>query len=130
MNDATKTCQIEGCTRPCKYAGSGHGFGRVCGMHYFRHYNTGSYGSTEPLRAAKGSGWTNTNGYRNVPTKRHVAVPEHRHVWEQHNGPIPASHHIHHINGNKLDNRIENLQCLPAVEHRALHRAKGEVCND
>lgn len=30
--------------------------------------------------------------------------------------------HIHHINGNKLDNRAENLICLTPSEHQLAHR--------
>ena len=41
----------------------------------------------------------------------------HRYVWEYYNGPIPAGHDIHHINEQKWDNRIENLECLPKSEH-------------
>lgn len=38
--------------------------------------------------------------------------------------------HIHHINGNKLDNRVENLECLTAQEHHGsrhfeLHSVSG-----
>lgn len=37
-------------------------------------------------------------------------IYEHNHVIEQHTGQHPAKHEIvHHINSNKLDNRIENL---------------------
>lgn len=35
---------------------------------------------------------------------------EHRVVWERANGPIPPNHTIHHINANRADNRLENLQ--------------------
>ncbi len=42
---------------------------------------------------------------------------EHRFVWEQVHGEIPSGWNIHHINGVKLDNRIENLVALPTKCH-------------
>ena len=47
---------------------------------------------------------------------------EHRRVWIEHNEkPIPHGWHVHHINGDGLDNRIENLECLPGRDHMELH---------
>jgi len=48
----------------------------------------------------------------------------HRFVWEQANGPIPKDHHVHHRNGNKTDNRLENLELLSHGEHSARHYAE------
>lgn len=45
----------------------------------------------------------------------------HRHIWVDLYGPIPEKHHIHHKNGNPLDNRIENLECLSAAAHMSGH---------
>lgn len=46
----------------------------------------------------------------------------HRAVWEQANGRLtPAGHHIHHINGNPLDNSPENLEAIPEFEHLSHH---------
>ena len=39
-------------------------------------------------------------------------VTAHRFIWEMFNGAIPEGMHIDHINGNRQDNRIENLQCI------------------
>lgn len=45
----------------------------------------------------------------------------HRAVWEEANGPIPKGYHVHHVNGNKADNRLENLELLSHGEHSAIH---------
>ena len=46
---------------------------------------------------------------------------EHDIVWEGENGPIPAGYDVHHINEDKLDNRIENLELLDPLAHKRLH---------
>ncbi len=48
-------------------------------------------------------------------------VMAHRWDWEQQNGAIPAGYDIHHINGNRLDNRLENLQLVSKLEHKRIH---------
>ena len=50
-----------------------------------------------------------------------VAWLEHRYLWTQKHGEIPDGHHIHHIDGDKLNNDIENLECLSASEHLVNH---------
>lgn len=47
----------------------------------------------------------------------------HQEVWKHHRGPIPDGWHVHHKNGDFLDNRIENLECLPPAEHYDQHQA-------
>ena len=43
---------------------------------------------------------------------------EHRYVWTQHNGEIPKGMQIHHINGKKNDNRIENLSLVTDKQNK------------
>jgi len=45
----------------------------------------------------------------------------HRDVWIAANGPIPAGHQIHHINGAHGDNRLENLECIANADHQKRH---------
>ena len=45
----------------------------------------------------------------------------HRVVWGFYNGEIPEGFDVHHINNDREDNRIENLECLPKPEHTRLY---------
>lgn len=45
-----------------------------------------------------------------------------RYVMEQHIGrPLRTDEHVHHINDDPTDDRLENLQLLTASEHQKLH---------
>lgn len=45
----------------------------------------------------------------------------HEDIWQHHNGPIPPGHHIHHRDGNALNNDPSNLVALTEAEHKAHH---------
>lgn len=45
----------------------------------------------------------------------------HVEIYKSEIGPIPAGWHVHHRNGDSLDNRSENLEVLPPDEHAAHH---------
>lgn len=42
-------------------------------------------------------------------------------VWIKANGPIPSDHDVHHRNHDCTDDRLENLELLPATMHRKHH---------
>ena len=54
-------------------------------------------------------------GYYSLTTDDRCLM--HRYVWEKEKGSIPDGWDIHHINLNRTDNRIENLECWPKAEH-------------
>ena len=106
-------CSLPGCSE--KYECSGY-----CNRHYKRWVASGEPGPVEPLHAPTGSGHVGRNGYRCITVNGRREL-EHRLVWERHHGPIPDGYHIHHKNGDKLDNRIDNLQLLSESAHHRLH---------
>lgn len=55
------------------------------------------------------------NGYYSLTTDKRTLM--HRYVWEKEKYTIPKDYDIHHINGIKSDNRIENLECISKSEH-------------
>jgi hypothetical protein len=76
----------------------------------------GHLGYKEPGSVA---GWINGQGYRVVGGAR---IPgryqqAHRIIWSFLNGEIPEGMMIDHIDGNKLNNRIENLRCVSAQDN-------------
>ena len=46
----------------------------------------------------------------------------HRYTWIYENGQIPEGFHVHHIDGNALNNDISNLECLSTKDHGSKHK--------
>ena len=84
-------------------------------------------------KGEKGANWkggvkTTHSGYRQRLCQGHPRadtggyVMEHVLVWEEATGiPVPKNCCIHHLNGNKADNRIENLCMMEHTAHTVYH---------
>lgn len=63
----------------------------------------------------------NKNGYITISIGN-VKYYKHRLIMEEHLGrKLKKNEVVHHINGIKTDNRIENLQVVNSKEHTRLH---------
>lgn len=51
----------------------------------------------------------------------------HRDVWQYYIGEIPTGYEIHHVDENKANNTIDNLQCLTKKQHSKIHHEKMPV---
>lgn len=125
--DALAVCAAEGCDRLQRRKD-------YCGGHYARLRRYGDVRAHIPLRARPnwGSGKTiDGNGYRRIRAFGEPGadvngfILEHRLVMAQAIGrPLLPTETVHHRNGDKLDNRIENLE-LWASQH-----ARGQAIPD
>lgn len=80
----------------------------------------------------KGGKKLDTRGYvlvkHNSSTRSDGYIQEHRLVMEQHlNRKLLPDEQVHHINGDKQDNRLENLEVLSVSEHMRLHALEKET---
>ena len=79
-------------------------------------------------KSQKGEGNPNWKGGRTVnqgyvyirlprPDSKSPWIAEHQLVWEKAHGPLPKGWIVHHLNGNRQDNREANLAAMPRKRH-------------
>ena len=101
-------CSFEGCERPLKGRG-------LCHIH-LKQWNRN--GVCKPIKAyAPGAGSINSAGYRVIHKPGHLnssgkgKIYEHTFVMAEHLGrALAKGENVHHINGDRSDNRIDNLE--------------------
>jgi len=107
------TCIVDGCNKPRAHER------RYCSMHCGR---LSRRGELKIGRRENGSGSINTDGYvdiciNGVRTYEHIVA-----AARALGRPLPAGALVHHVNGNKSDNRPENLVVCPnEAYHKLIH---------
>lgn len=77
------------------------------------------------------------HGYRVLLRPEHANsdsrgyILEHRLVMSEFLGrPLNEDEHIHHIDGDKLNNSLENLQVISRSEHTRIHNKDKDIVRD
>ena len=85
-------------------------------------YSVNKMAQSLGVRAVPKDEYISTEGYKMIG-KSSNRKPEHRRVMEEYLGrELKPDEIVHHIDGNKLNNDISNLQLVTRAEHIDIHR--------
>lgn len=91
----------------------------LCNSHYLRLYR---YGRLNSVKRQYGTGGYRKDGYKLI-SENGVRILEHRSMMQKFIGrKLLSNEVIHHKNGDRQDNRIENLILTNHSEHRKYHK--------
>ena len=78
---------------------------------------------TSTLHTKFGTAQIDDRGYYRIVSRKEGNRNKrlHRLIWEAYNGELPEDMVIHHIDGNKTNNDINNLEVLSKSDHSVLH---------
>jgi len=66
--------------------------------------------------------------YKKIRINKTTTIDEHRHIMQVHLGrKLEYNEIVHHIDGDKRNNNIENLQVVFRSEHTKTHIISGDV---
>ena len=131
----------ECCSLDCKYKlfrhrGSKEYICEICGKNFIDKNTTkrrfcSMECAVEGKSYTKSSSWKGgrhigSGGYIRITLPNGSRIREHRFVYEKFLGrKLKRSEHIHHIDGNKTNNKLDNLLLCSNKEHFKVHNPNG-----
>src|ERR1035437_1347029 len=101
---------------------------QLCHMHYIRWREKRSMDLGKNAWNKRKKNGMDVHGYVRKSLEK-GRILEHRFVIEQHLGRrLSPEEIVHHINGIKTDNNIENLEIVTRQDHSKLHKRPWKVC--